>query len=164
MLQVFDSWGGELSPSSFTTFSLPYLSQIPDRVRAALAAESIPSIPIIVFAKGAHFAVPELGKTGYDVIGLDWTMRPDEAREALKGTGKAVQGNLDPCALYGSAESIRAETKRMFESVGKAGGSRGYIANLGHGIYPDHDPEHLKAYLEAVVGLAVSLRMYVILV
>ncbi|KAI9034121.1 Uroporphyrinogen decarboxylase [Hyaloraphidium curvatum] len=154
-LQVFDSWGGELSPSSFTAFSLPYLSQIPERVRALLAAEGLPSVPIVVFAKGAHFAVAELSATGYDVIGLDWTMRPSEVRKQLEGKGKAVQGNLDPCALYGDAEGIRREAEAMFRAFcGGQGGSAGWIANLGHGIYPDHDPEKLRAYLEAVHDLS----------
>lgn len=135
MYQVFDSWGGELSPTAFTEFSLPYLTQIPTRVRQALEAEKVAVVPAIIFAKGAHFALPELSKTEYNVIGLDWTMNPAEARKTLAGSGKAVQGNLDPCALYGDAEAIRKEAARMFDSF-KSGGSTGYIANLGHGIYP----------------------------
>lgn len=135
MLQVFDSWGGELSPTTFTDFSLPYLGQIPTRVRAALEGEGLKPVPMIVFAKGAHFALPELGVTGYDVIGLDWSMKPADARKLLQGAGKALQGNLDPCVLYGDPATIREEARKMFEAF-FATGCTGYIANLGHGIYP----------------------------
>jgi uroporphyrinogen decarboxylase len=88
--QVFDSWAGELSPSIFKEFSLPYLQQIAINIKKVH-----PSVPIVVFAKGANYALAELSEAGYDVVGLDWTVEP---AEAVKMTGKfqkvALQGTL----------------------------------------------------------------------
>ena len=147
-VQVFDSWAGLLSPTAFRTFALPYLRQIAERVKAAR-----PDVPLIVFAKGAHYALDDLAATDYDVIGLDWTMDPQAARQAV-GDRAALQGNLDPSALYAPPETIREEVRRMLTSFGP----RGHIANLGHGMHPDHDPEHARAFVEAVQEISAELR------
>jgi uroporphyrinogen decarboxylase len=139
-LQVFDSWAGELSPYQFAEFALPYLTDIAERVR-----ERHPDVPLIVFARGAHYALDALAATPYDVIGLDWTILPQAAR-AIVGDRAALQGNLDPGALYGPPATIRAHVERMIQGFG----TEGYIANLGHGMQPDHDPEHAGAFVEAV--------------
>lgn len=139
-LQVFDSWAGELSPYQFAEFALPYLTDIAERVRARH-----PDLPLIVFARGAHYALDALAATPYDVIGLDWTVLPQAAR-AIVGDRAALQGNLDPGALYGPPATIRAHVERMIEGFG----TEGYIANLGHGMQPDHDPEHAGVFVEAV--------------
>ncbi|NBC16296.1 MAG: uroporphyrinogen decarboxylase [Bacteroidetes bacterium] len=140
VVQVFDSWAGLLGPATFETFALPYLRQIAEKVERAH-----PDVPCIVFAKGAPYALPALADTAYDVISLDWTMDP---REALRATGgrKALQGNLDPAALYAPPDAIRQEVRRMLQAFGP----RGHIGNLGHGMHPDHDPEHARAFIEAV--------------
>ena len=146
-LQVFDSWAGLLSPAAFRAFALPYLTQIAERVKAAR-----PDVPLVVFAKGAHYALDDLAATAYDVIGLDWTMDPKMARQIV-GDRAALQGNLDPCMLYAPPKTIRADVRRMLAAFGP----RGHIANLGHGMHPDHDPEHAGAFVEAVQEISAEL-------
>ena len=99
-----------------------------------------------VFAKDAHYALEDLSNTDYNVIGLDWTIDPVRAKNAVSGKKKALQGNLDPAALYGSIDSIGKNTREMVEKFGTCG----YIANLGHGMYPDMKPESLKAFVDTV--------------
>ena len=99
-----------------------------------------------VFAKDAHYALEDLSNTDYNVIGLDWTIDPVRAKNAVSGKKKALQGNLDPAALYGSIDSIGKNTREMVEKFGTCG----YIANLGHGMYPDMKPENLKAFVDTV--------------
>jgi uroporphyrinogen decarboxylase len=146
-LQVFDSWAGTLAPYHFSSFALPYLQQVAERVKARH-----PDVPLIVFARGAHYALAALAETDYDVIGLDWTIIPQAAR-AIVGDAAALQGNLDPSALYGSPATIRAAVKLMLDGFG----TQGYIANLGHGMHPDHDPDHAGAFVEAVQELSAEL-------
>ncbi|TPX55623.1 uroporphyrinogen decarboxylase [Powellomyces hirtus] len=150
LLQVFDSWAGELSPAQFNEFSLPYIQQIPTRVRAALREidPTLAKIPMVVFARGAHYALESLStpEIGYDIISLDWTMDPVASRKRV-GDNVSLQGNADPSLLYAPKETIKKEVAVMLE---KFGTKRRYIANLGHGMHPDHDPEHLRAFLEAI--------------
>ncbi|RKP05401.1 uroporphyrinogen decarboxylase [Thamnocephalis sphaerospora] len=145
IVQVFDSWAGELSPADFERFSLPYLRQIAERVRAQLGDRAV---PMVVFAKGAHFGLHALAHAGYDVVSLDWTVTPQEARRAMAGAPRVtLQGNLDPCLLFAPHDVLRARARQMINDFGVGGG---HIANLGHGMMPDHDPEALRVYLEAV--------------
>jgi uroporphyrinogen decarboxylase len=136
MVQVFDSWAGILPPEHYTKFSAPYIAQI---------CEAVTGVPKTIFAKGAFFARKELGEMRCDVVGLDWTMNPQESR-ILVGENKTLQGNLDPCALYGSYDTIRKETNAML----KAFGGQRHIANLGHGVYPDTEPDKVKYFIETV--------------
>uniref|UniRef100_A0A2K5IT59 Uroporphyrinogen decarboxylase n=1 Tax=Colobus angolensis palliatus TaxID=336983 RepID=A0A2K5IT59_COLAP len=99
----------------------------------------------IIFAKDGHFALEELSQAGYEVVGLDWTVAPKKARECM-GKTVTLQGNLDPCALYASEEEIGQLVKQMLDDFGP----QRYIANLGHGLYPDMDPEHVGAFVDAV--------------
>ncbi|TPX44482.1 uroporphyrinogen decarboxylase [Synchytrium endobioticum] len=145
ILQVFDSNAGELSPHVFNRFSLPYLRQISTSVKSKLASLQLPTVPMVVFAKGAHFAIKELSDSNYDVVSLDWTMNPSNVRAVTKDK-VALQGNADPTLLYADKDTIEKEVRRMLADFG----TQGYIANLGHGMLPDHDPEHLKWYLEAI--------------
>jgi len=131
MLQVFDSWAGELSPSSFKTFSLPYLTYIADNLPKRLKELGHSVVPMTVFAKGAWYALDDLCDTNYNVIGLDWLHDPAEAYRIAQAKGKVLQGNADPGVLYGGRESITAVVKEMVEGFG--GGKQGWIANLGHG-------------------------------
>lgn len=148
MLQVFDSWAGLLGPRTFRTIALPYLKQIASRVKTAH-----PDVPLVVFAKGAHYALDDLAETDYDVISLDWTMDPEDAREIV-GERAVLQGNLDPCALYAEPDAIRREVQHMLARFG----SDGHIANLGHGMHPDHDPEHARAFIEAVQEFSAAAQ------
>ncbi|XP_077981238.1 uroporphyrinogen decarboxylase-like [Glandiceps talaboti] len=145
LLQVFDSHAGILGYELFCKFSLPYLRQIAERVKEKLQNQSVEPVPMIVFAKGAHYALEELSESSYDVVGLDWTMKPKVARQQVGGK-VSLQGNLDPCAIYSSKQEIGISVRNMISEFG----TQKYIANLGHGIYPDADPEHLKAFIDAV--------------
>lgn len=135
LIQVFDSWAGILSPQAYEEFSLPYMRQI---------CEAIPDRPVTLFAKGAFYARKSLAALPCSVIGTDWNMPPLESRQLVGG--KTLQGNLDPCVLYGSEKFITEQTHAMIREFG----SQKYIANLGHGVYPDTDPMKVKHFVEAV--------------
>ena len=150
LLQIFDSWAGELSPHDFATFSTPSLQHISTNLRAALAAKRLPQVPLTLFAKGANFALASLASNvGYDVLGLDWCIEPSEARK-LVGSNVALQGNLDPNVLYGGRKTIENEVKRMCESFKDGKPPKAWIANLGHGITPGVDPEDLRFFFQCV--------------
>eukprot|EP00762_Andalucia_godoyi_P007875 ANDGO_01296.mRNA.1 Uroporphyrinogen decarboxylase len=148
-IQVFDSWANELSVDAFMRFSYPFLKQIAQRVK-----EQCPGTPLIVFAKGANHAIGKLAHdTLYDVIGVDWTIDLGEARK-LVGEHKLLQGNMDPCVLYASADVIRKEVRRILVSHGT---HRGLIFNLGHGMHPEHNPEHVAILVDAVHTISEEL-------
>jgi len=152
MLQVFESNAEHLGPELFAKFCAPYLTQICDRVKAKLQKEDgVEPVPLTVFAKGGGVhGLKAMAASNYDVIGIDWTMEPEEARKIV-GDGKVLQGNLDPCALYAPPQEIDRLTEKMAnEFQFKVKGKKGWIVNLGHGIYPDIDPERLKAFLTSV--------------
>ena len=98
-----------------------------------------------IFAKGGHFALESLSDIGYEVVGLDWTVDPRVGRKAV-GDDVTLQGNFDPCALYAPPQAIDQLVKQMAEKFGR----KRWIANLGHGIYPDMNPDHVAAFVEAV--------------
>ncbi|KAI0260489.1 Uroporphyrinogen decarboxylase [Gloeopeniophorella convolvens] len=151
LLQIFDSWAGELSADDFAEFALPPLQHIAASVRARLAAQNLPTVPLILFAKGAnaHTSLAAAGAAGFDVLGLDWGVPPAEARAAAPGA--ALQGNLDPSLLYGGREAIERGVRRMCAAFRVGGAApKGWIANLGHGITPGVDPEDLKWFFECV--------------
>ena len=135
LLQIFDSWAGVLSPAQYSAFSIPYLKRISD---------AFPEVPVTLFSKGAFFARKELGELSCDVVGLDWNMDIRESRELIPN--KTLQGNLDPCVLYSPFSEVEKQTKAMVHAFGK----ERYIANLGHGVYPDTDPEKVKCFIETV--------------
>lgn len=137
IVQVFDSWAAELSPSSFQHFSLPYLRYISAHLPNRLAALGQQRVPMVVFAKGAWYALDDLCESGYDVVGLDWLHDPAQAVRIARGR-VTLQGNADPGVLYGDKEAITAVVKDMVEGFG--GGKQGWIANLGHG-----EPKHISA-------------------
>lgn len=135
IIQIFDSWAGILSPEQYETFSQRYISKICDAIN---------EVPKIVFAKGAFFAREKMNTLSCDVIGLDWNMDISESRKMIPS--KTLQGNLDPCALYGSTAQVKAETIKML----KAFGGKKHIANLGHGLYPDTEVEKVKCFIDTV--------------
>ncbi|WP_296699168.1 uroporphyrinogen decarboxylase [Algoriphagus sp.] len=136
LVQVFDSWAGILGPKQYAEFSLQYISQI---------CNAISEVPKTVFAKGAFFAREEMGRLNCETIGLDWNMGIEESRKLI-GSNKTLQGNLDPAALYGNPDQVRKATNEMMEQFK---GSR-HIANLGHGVYPDINPEMVKVFIQTV--------------
>jgi len=137
MLQVFDSWASILSPEQYHEFSSVYIERICNELNQI--------VPLTVFAKGAFSARVPFSKMKCDVIGLDWTMDAAESRKII-GLGKTLQGNLDPCALYQNKNGIESEVKKMLDAFG----TQRYIANLGHGLYPDTDRYMVKAFVDAV--------------
>ncbi|XP_069940062.1 uroporphyrinogen decarboxylase isoform X1 [Cherax quadricarinatus] len=145
VLQVFESHAEHLGPYLFQEFALPYLKQICDEVKEGVIKLGLPDIPMIVFPKGGHYALKDLAALKYEVIGIDWTVDPFLARQ-LVGPNKTLQGNLDPCALYADEEYIDKAVKEM---LSKFGVDR-YIANLGHGMYPDMEPQHVSTFINAV--------------
>ncbi|EJU05996.1 uroporphyrinogen decarboxylase [Dacryopinax primogenitus] len=152
LVQVFDSWASELSPHDFQEFSLPYLCIIAHRVKSGLSEVGMEPVPMILFAKGANYALEELAITGgYDVLGLDWCIDPLVARH-LVGDSVALQGNIDPDILYGGKEAIQREVKRMCASFrsNTTDGPKGWIANLGHGITPGVSTEDMGHFLSCV--------------
>lgn len=132
LVQVFDSWAAELSPSSFKQFSQPYLAYISSNLPKRIEQLNMDPVPMIVFAKGAWYALDALCDLGYQVVGLDWLQDPAEAVKIRGSRSVAFQGNADPGVLYGSHESISNVVKEMVKGFG--GGKQGWIANLGHGI------------------------------
>lgn len=140
MLQIFDSWAGILSPAQYNEFALKSISEICNALKA-----KYPDLPITVFAKGAFFALEELGKLNCNTIGVDWNMDIATTRSAV-GPDKTLQGNLDPCLLYANHDTIRAETETMLQAFGP----HRHIANLGHGVYPDTDPQKVKFFVDTV--------------
>jgi len=148
LLQVFDSLAGELSPELFEEFALPSLQHI-----AAILKSTYPHVPLILFARGVgHRALESLSKGKWDVLGIDWSVGIEDARAWTGDYSRvALQGNLDPCALYSNERTeIFAYVEKM---LGKFG-PRGHIANLGHGLHPEHSPEHVKWFVDAVHELS----------
>jgi len=138
-VQIFDTWGGILTPDDFNEFSLQYIQSIVSKIKRT-------NEPVIVFAKGVHYNIEGIAGTGADVIGLDWTMDLGEVRK-LVGDKVALQGNLDPTKLYGSEEVIKNEASKILQSYGKGSG---HIFNLGHGILPDVPPANAKLLIDFV--------------
>ncbi len=136
IVQLFDSWGGILSPESYEEFSLPYIAKI--------CNELSPLVPVIAFPKGAFFSAKAIAKLNCAAICLDWTVDPKEARQLLPG--KTLQGNLDPCVLYAKPSVIKSKTYKMLDQFG----TQNYIANLGHGVYPDIPMENVKHFIDCV--------------
>lgn len=136
IVQLFDSWAGVLPPSLYREFSIKYLGMI--------CEELAPVVPVTVFAKDARFAFEDLNLLQCHTIGLDWQAEPKKVRKIL--SGKTLQGNLDPCLLYAPDEVLVSATEKMLRDFGKDR----YIANLGHGVYPDTDPEKVKLFVETV--------------
>jgi uroporphyrinogen decarboxylase len=142
IVQLFDSWAGVLGPVEYSEFGTKYVKQICDAIN---------EVPVTVFAKGAYYARHELANLSCQTIGLDWNMNIEESRKII-GTEKTLQGNLDPCVLYADFKTIETKTKNLLKSFG----NQRHIANLGHGVYPDTDPEKVKCFIETVKGFAIN--------
>ena len=145
LVQIFDSWGGELSPRDFESFSLPYLQRIVSALKS--------SVPVILFGTGMSTLLPLMRATGADVLGLDWRIDIAEARRLL-GPQLAVQGNLDPAALFLPAADLESSVQDILQGAGPIG----HIFNLGHGIFPQTPPEAAQALVDAVHRLSSRLR------
>ncbi len=137
VVQLFDSWGGMLSPEDYNEFSLPYLQQITKALRE--------EVPVIIFAKGCWFALKDLASTGASALGVDWTCSARNARY-LSGGEITLQGNLDPARLLSPPYEIQRLVNEMINDFGKDR----YIVNLGHGILPGIPLENVSAFIDTV--------------
>ena len=145
VIQVFDSWGGLLSPDDFKTWSLPYIQ------RMVSALKEI-NCPTIVFSKG-QLAYKAIAQTGCNAMGLDWCSTPAQVRNEV-GQHFVLQGNFDPAKLYLPIPELRREVEKMVKSFG----NHNYIANLGHGILPNIEPDHARAFIDAVKEYSSTLH------
>ncbi len=136
-VQLFDSWGGLLSPEDYQEFSWPYLQQIVSALKEL--------IPVIVFGKGCWFALNEMSKSGASALGVDWTCSARNARY-LSGGKITLQGNFDPARLLSPIPEIKKGVHEMITAFGKDR----YIVNLGHGILPNIPFDHARAFVDAV--------------
>jgi uroporphyrinogen decarboxylase len=136
MLQLFDSWAGILGTEQYAEFGLRYLDKI---------ANAINEVPLTLFSKGAINSVNDLAKLKCNTIGLDWNMDAVAIRKEV-GETRTLQGNLDPCALYASHAEVEKSTINMLNRFE----SQRHIVNLGHGVYPDIDPEKVKTFIKTV--------------
>ena len=143
-LQVFDTWGGVLSPAMYREFSLPYLTRIARELKSD-------DVPVILFGKGNAPHLDALFGSGADAIGVDWTVTLEDAARRANGR-VALQGNLDPAMLYGNPDAIRAQAQAALDSYASGNGSsrEGHVFNLGHGMSPDMNPEHVAVLVDAV--------------
>lgn len=146
-VQIFDTWGGVLTPRDYKEFSLQYMAKIVDGLKRHNDGRKV---PVILFTKGGGQWLEEMAATGCDALGLDWTTDIDGAR-ARVGDKVALQGNMDPSILYASPERIRQEVEIILEKYGKGSG---HVFNLGHGIHPEVNPEHAGAFIKAVTELS----------
>ena len=136
-VQIFDSWGGLLSPEDYQIFSWPYIQQIVTALKN--------KAPVIVFGKGCWFALNEMGRSGASALGVDWTCSARNARY-LSGGQITLQGNFDPSRLLSPIPKIKKDVHKMINEFGKDK----YIVNLGHGILPNITVDHAKAFVDAV--------------
>ena len=142
-VMLFDTWGGMLSGDDYKEFSLHYAQQVRSLLKTEIDDQRIPTV---LFTKGGGLWLEEMAATGYDALGLDWQTDIHQAR-ARVGDKVALQGNLDPMALYAKPEIINEKVKTILQ---KYGNGSGHVFNLGHGILPDINPEHVKTMVDAV--------------
>ena len=138
VVQMFDSWAGQLSPQDYETFALPYQQQVVKQVKA-----THPDTPLILYINGSAGILERMAQSGVDIVSVDWTVDMAQARARL-GSDMGVQGNMDPCALFGSKEFIR---DRILDTIRKAG-KKGHIMNLGHGVLPSTPEENVAFFFE----------------
>lgn len=146
-IQIFDTWGGALSEAAFEEFSLQYMQQIIAGIKREYQGKQIPSI---IFTKGGGLWLEKMATIGADALGLDWSCDIGSARKRV-GNQVALQGNLDPNALFGNAQQIEKEVSRILAAYGNG---TGHVFNLGHGINQFTPPEHAAILIEAVHKLS----------
>ncbi|OLT57712.1 uroporphyrinogen decarboxylase [Moorena bouillonii] len=138
VIQMFDSWAGELSPQDYETFALPYQQRVVQQVKA-----THPDTPFILYISGSAGVLERMGQSGVDMVSVDWTVDMAEARKRL-GPDMKVQGNIDPGVLFGSQAFIR---DRIVDTIRKAG-HEGHILNLGHGVLPGTPEDNVRFFFE----------------
>lgn len=142
-VMLFDTWGGMLTTEDYAEFSLRYAKQVRELLNTNIDGRQIPTI---LFTKGGGLWLEAMADSGYDALGLDWQTDIQQAR-ARVGHKVALQGNMDPVSLYASPDVITGKVKTILD---KYGSGSGHVFNLGHGILPDMNPDHVKAMVDAV--------------
>ena len=138
VVQIFDSWAGQLSPQDYDTFAGPYQKKVVDIVK-----KEFPNTPIILYISGSAGVIERMAKTGVDIISLDWTVDIKEASERIP-QNIGIQGNIDPGILFGDEDTIKKRIDETFEKIK----GRKYILNLGHGILPGTPESNAKTFFE----------------
>ncbi len=146
-VQIFDTWGGALSAAGYREFSLQYMRRVIEQLPRE--AEGRP-VPVIVFTKGGGQWLEAMADCGTQALGIDWTTDIGSARARVGGQ-VALQGNMDPMMLFASPARIREEVAGILESFGHG---PGHVFNLGHGITPGVNPDHVTAFVDAVQELS----------
>lgn len=147
-VQIFDTWGGILSDAAFKRYDLPYLQQVVSGLNRRAENRQV---PVVIFTKGGGLWLEQLAQSGADALGMDWTVNLQQARQ-LVGTHVALQGNLDPLALFGSQDCLELEIERLLAEYGHGSG---HVFNLGHGINQYTDPEQVAFMVEMVHRISV---------
>ena len=146
VVQMFDSWAGQLSPQDYDTFALPYQKRVFEQVK-----QTHPDTPLIILVSGSAGVLERMGQCGADIVTVDWSIDMADARARL-GKQVKVQGNLDPGVLFGSKPFIR---DRILDTVRKAG-NYGHILNLGHGVLPTTPEENVAFFFETAKQLNLA--------
>ena len=146
-VMIFDTWGGILTHGKYKEFSLAYMRQIIGQLRREYEGQTI---PVILFTKGAGLWMGSIADSGCDAVGVDWSGNIGDVRKQI-GARVALQGNMDPAALYAGPEGIQNEVADILESYGHG---NGHVFNLGHGIQQYVDPEHVGVFVDAVHELS----------
>lgn len=149
-VMIFDTWGGILTPANYQEFSLSYMQQIVQTIKAVY-----PDTPVILFTKNGGQWLEKMQATGCDALGIDWTCDLGDARKRV-GHQVALQGNLDPAVLLSSPQCIREQVGKVLASFGHGSG---HVFNLGHGITPDVPPEHVAVMVDAVHELSPQYHL-----
>ena len=143
-VQIFDSWAGALSPADYRRFALPHTKALVEAVR--------PHGPVVNFLTGNPALLPALAECGAECVGLDWRVGLADGWETCGGPGTvAVQGNLDPTALFAPLPELKRQTAAVLD---EAGGRPGHVFNLGHGLLPTHDADAVKTLVKLVADLS----------
>jgi uroporphyrinogen decarboxylase len=149
-IMLFDTWGGSLSGANYREFSLAYMQQIVAGLNREAEGRTV---PVTLFTKGGGQWLESMVETGVDALGLDWTTDIAQARKRV-GDSVALQGNMDPCVLYASADRVEQEVASVLASYGQ--GTTGHVFNLGHGIHPTIEPEKMQRLVDSVHRLSES--------
>lgn len=148
-VQIFDTWGGILTTEAYRQFSLAYMEKIVSGLKREHEGQKI---PVILFTKNGGQWLETIASAGADAVGLDWTCDIGNARQRI-GQSCTLQGNMDPSILYASPQTIRAEVGKILASFGSG---NGHVFNLGHGITPDVNPDHVSVFVDAVHELSAQ--------
>nr|CAI5866256.1 unnamed protein product [Callosobruchus analis] len=151
IVQVFDSSAEYLNRELYLKYCMPHLRNIAFNIKKRIRDNEL-DVPLVIFAKGAHFCLEEMESLGYDVVGVDWTLDPEKVGKLFRDKNVTLQGNLDPCALYAPKEELIKMTTQMIKQFG----TDRLIVNLGHGIYPDADVEAVKTFVDAVHAIELK--------